>query len=316
MRILFLVTKGKADALPDGRLEEIRTALGGSHGVELSIADSPAELAARIVEQSGRFDCVAVGGGDGTLSTAASALKHTQLPLLIIPLGTANDLARTLGVPLDPVAAAGLVRDGRHVDIDVGEVNGHFFFNAAGIGLSVDVAERLAKTRKRFGPLSYLAASIDILRARRSFGARITCDGNEVFLRSIQVTVGNGRRHGGGVIVHSTASVDDGRFDIYSLGPRSIWKLLLLFPSLIRGTHHVWRNVTTLHGRSVVIETPDKPKRVNADGEIVTHTPATFTMHRNAVVVIVPKESARVESTRLTADTLDQPQEAPTESTR
>ena len=285
---LLILPRSKADELGD-RLDTIEAELARSGRVLREVADTPSDIPDRIVEMSDRIDLVALGGGDGTLSTCGFALWQTGLPLAILPLGTANDLARTLGVPLDPLRAARLLREGRLADIDLAEVNGHHFFNAAGVGLTVDVAERLARGRKGLGPLSYLFAVLDILKARRSFRVRVGIDGEEVVLRSIQVTVGNGVRHGGGIRMHRDACIDDGQFDVYSLEPQPVWRLLALAPAFLRGTHHAWRSVTHLRGRDVVLETPGKPKRINADGEIVSRTPGHFVLHRNAVLTYLPE---------------------------
>lgn len=285
---LLILTRAKAEAL-GARLDAIEAELAAAGPVIRELVETPSDIPDRIVEMSDRIDRIALGGGDGTLSTCGFALWRTGLPMVILPLGTANDLARTLGVPLDPVRAAGVLREGRLADIDLAEVNGHHYFNAAGIGLTVDVAERLARGRKGLGPLSYLLAVLDILRARRSFRVRMKIDGEEVVLRSIQVTVGNGVRHGGGIRMHRDACIDDGQFDIYSLEPQPVWRLLALAPAFLRGTHHAWRSVTHLRGREVVLETPGKPKRINADGEIVSRTPGRFVLHRNAVLVYLPR---------------------------
>ncbi|MBK1668159.1 hypothetical protein CKO28_08930 [Rhodovibrio sodomensis] len=288
-RILFILSRGKAERLGD-RLDAIVDALGGGKRVEVEIVDNPTDIPIRIVEMSDRIDVVAIGGGDGTLSTATSALMQTGLPMAVIPLGTANDLARTLNVPLEPIAAARLAHTGRVEDIDVGSVGTHYFFNAASVGLSVDVAERLAKSSKRYGPLSYLFALWAVARTRRTFRARVRVDDEqEVVLRSIQVTVGNGVRHGGGVRIHRNACIDDGNLDLYSLEPLPFWRMILLLPAFLRGTHDGWRSVTNLRGREIALDTPGKPKRINADGEIIGRTPATFRLHRNAVLVFLPR---------------------------
>ncbi|WP_037256455.1 MULTISPECIES: lipid kinase [Alphaproteobacteria] len=286
-RILLILPRAKAAQL-ENQLDEIEQALGPAGSVIREIADDPDRMAMRIVELSNEVDQVAVGGGDGTLSSVAPAFMQTGLPMVILPLGTANDLARTLGIPRDLIAAAELARTGRLEDIDVGEVNGHTFYNAASIGLSVDVAERLEAGPKRYGVFSYLLTLLDLTRARRNFRAYVTCDGELVTLNSIQLTVGNGVRHGGGVRVHADASIDDGRLDLYSLEPQPLWRLPILFPAFMRGTHNAWRSVTNLRAREFHVETPAKPKRVNADGEIVSRTPATFKLHRNAVWVRLP----------------------------
>ena len=101
---------------------------------------------------AGSYDCVIVGGGDGTLHAAAPALIETGLTLGILPLGTANDLARTLGIDQDPVAAARTIADGYAREVDLGEVNGHPYWNVASVGLSVELAGELtAETKRRWG---------------------------------------------------------------------------------------------------------------------------------------------------------------------
>src|ERR671926_181555 len=89
-----------------------------------------------LLRERGRaFDLVMLGGGDGTMNAAASALVEIGRPLAVLPLGTGNDLARTLGIPLDPLAAAEVAAAGRTRRIDLGLVNGRPFFNVACVGL-------------------------------------------------------------------------------------------------------------------------------------------------------------------------------------
>jgi YegS/Rv2252/BmrU family lipid kinase len=296
-RTLLILPRGKARQLGD-RLDAVAEALGPPDTVIREVVDDPDRIAMRIVELSAQVDQVALGGGDGTIASVAPAFMQTGLPMVVLPLGTANDLARTLGIPLNPVEAAKLAHTGRLEDIDVGEVNGHTFYNAASIGLSVDVAERLELGAKRYGVLSYLLALVDLARTRRIFRAVVTGDDERVALTSIQVTVGNGVRHGGGVRVHEDASIDDGTLDLYSLEPLPLWRLPVLLPAFLRGTHTAWQSVTNMHAREFRIETPSKPKRVNADGEIVSRTPATVTLHRNAVWVRLPASVPTGEDAR------------------
>lgn len=112
----------------------------------------------------GRVDRVILGGGDGTLNPSAAGLRDSGLPLGILPLGTANDLARTLGVPEDPERAAAVIADGRTTRLDLGYVNGRPFFNVASLGLSVDITRRLTKVMKRrWGRLAYPIAAAAVI---------------------------------------------------------------------------------------------------------------------------------------------------------
>ncbi|MBC7799126.1 MAG: lipid kinase, partial [Gemmatimonadaceae bacterium] len=206
----------------------------------------------------------------------------------ILPLGTANDLARTLNVPTDPEQAAAVIVAGHTARLDLGCVNGHPFFNVASIGLSVDITRRLTRVMKRrWGRLAYpLAAAAVILSARR-FTAVLRQAGQEVPIKSMQIAVGNGRFYGGGMVVAEDARIDDGMLDLYSLEPRARWRLLLMAREFRAGAHEHLDEVRTLRCRSVDVRTRRR-RHVSADGEIVTTTPARFTLLPGAVTVFVP----------------------------
>jgi diacylglycerol kinase family enzyme len=111
----------------------------------------PTELPDLIRRYSDRVDLIVIGGGDGTLNAAADGLVDIQLPLGILPLGTANDLARTLGLPKTLSGACGVIAQGRRQAIDLGWVNGKHFFNVASLGLSVKITQQLSKKRSALG---------------------------------------------------------------------------------------------------------------------------------------------------------------------
>lgn len=233
-------------------------------------------------------DQMVICGGDGSISSAAGAVMESGLPMGILPMGTANDLARTLQIPLELEEAAGVILAGRLRPIDVGTVNGHTFFNIASIGLSTELARRLdARMKRRFGRLSYALTAIQVLLSARRFRARIAANGHSRTVKTYQIAVGNGVHYGGGNVISQAAAIDDGRLDLYSLEMRSLWKLVLMFPAFRAGRHGAWKEVRTARSDAFVIETR-RPLPVNADGEIVTTTPARFRTHPGAVSVFVP----------------------------
>lgn len=241
-------------------------------------------------ETVSNIDLVIVGGGDGTINATAPALLETNLPLGILPLGTANDLARTLGIPADPAAAAAVIAAGHMRRIDIGVVNGHPFFNVASIGLSVTLARELTAERKRrWGRLAYAVAAIRALaQARRPFSADITREGGEtVHVKTLQIAVGNGRYYGGGMAVWEDARIDDHCLDLYSLEVRSWWRLVFMALALRKGSQRHWRDVRGSCGGAIDIRTR-RPRHVNADGEIVTMTPARFSQIEGAIQVFAP----------------------------
>lgn len=255
---------------------------------EHRIAQSRHATSDLIRASEGRVDCVLVGGGDGTLNAAASGLLDTGLPLGILPLGTANDLARTLGIPLDVASAVNVIRAGRTRAIDLGEVNGHPYFNVASLGLGVDLTRALTRDAKqRWGALGYAIAGLRVLNRLRAFTVAIEADGQVHHSRTIHLAVGNGRHYGGGMTISEDARLDDGSLDVYSLEVESVWRLLRVLPALRTGRTKSWTEIRTLAGRRIEVRTR-RPRSVNADGEIVTQTPALFKVLPGAVRVFAP----------------------------
>ncbi|WP_084789569.1 lipid kinase [Saccharomonospora iraqiensis] len=253
-------------------------------------------------------DLIVVGGGDGTLSTAAGLLAGTDRTLGILPLGTANDFARTLHVPADPVTACHALAEGRVVDVDVGRVDGEPLLNVASVGLAVGVTEALTARLKKFlGPLAYPVATARAYRQHRPFRARLEFpdgDHEPVDLDDLlQVTVGNGRYYGGGNAISPTAGIDDHELDLVAIVRGSLPEHVTIARRLRDGTFVRHDNVHYLTTRRVRLST-DPPSDVTVDGEIAGTTPTLFTIERNALHVVVPTGStaATLDGARARAD--------------
>lgn len=248
-------------------------------------SEKPSEAIARLAPG---LDRVIVGGGDGSLNAAARGLLETGLPLGVLPLGTANDFVRTAGIPLDLEAAIDVITKGRTTRIDLGEANGHPFFNVASIGFSADLAMSLTeKAKKRWGKLGYGLIAARLLASSRLFTAVLEHDGRAEHLRTLQIAVGNGRHYGGGMKVHADATATDGMLDFYSLEVDHWWRLLALLPSLRKGTHGEWDDVRAFSTKDLTVRT-SRPRAVNLDGELKTQTPVRFTIREKAVSVFTP----------------------------
>ena len=262
---------------------------GSGYTVDEHITDSPAEIPVHIRNHKGKCDLVLICGGDGTANTAASALLETGLPFAMLPFGTANDLARTLGLPDEPVAACEAILHGRRHRIDLGKVNDHYFFNVAHIGLGEKVSRQLQDgDKKRWGIFSYVRGLVRVVRNYRPFRATIVCDGTKIRLRAIQITVGNGRFYGGGIPVTAEARIDDQRLDLYSIRPQPLWQLAALAPWIRFGRHTELEQVHAVSGRKIEIRT-SRPLRIDTDGEITGRTPAVFEVLPRALETIVPE---------------------------
>lgn len=234
-------------------------------------------------------DCIILGGGDGTFNQAARALMETQRPLGILPLGTGNDLARTLGIPLDLPGSVEVILRGRVQKIDLGEVNGQPFFNVASLGLSTALTRNLTSdVKRRWGRLGYAIALFKAFSAARLFSAVIRANGRVHRVRTLQIAVGNGRHYGAGMTVEESARIDDGMLNLYSLEFVHPWRLLFIYPAFRKGKHGLWRQVRTLECEAVEIRTRN-PRSVNTDGEITTQTPAVFKVLRGVIPVYAPR---------------------------
>ncbi len=239
-----------------------------------------------------RVDAVIVGGGDGTLNAAAPGLMRTGLPLGILPLGTANDFARTLGISPRLEQAVKIIADGQLRPVDLGEVNQHLFLNVSSIGFSAQLAHHLtAESKKRWGVFGYALAAFRLLRQSRPFSATLIHQGERTPIKTVQISVGNGRFYGGGMTGEQRAAPDDGLLDVYSLELQQSWQMIALLPYLRRGTQGRWRNVRAFSATELTIETR-RPHDINADGEIIGQTPAHFHLIANALNVYAPSDKA------------------------
>ena len=254
----------------------------------------PRELPARVEDEvrAGATDVV-VGGGDGTLSAAAGRLAGRGVALGVLPLGTANDFARTLGVPPGLDGAAAVVAAGVRRTVDLGWAGERAFLNAASVGVSSALTHRLRGSRwKRIaGPLAYGVAGAAAARELPPFRARLAVDGARTELDALQVVIGNGRWHGGGRLVAPGAAPDDETLDVYVLRARSgrrATHLLALARHavlLLAGRHLEHPDVVHARARRVELET-DPPLDVDADGELSGKTPVVVRVAPGALEVL------------------------------
>jgi diacylglycerol kinase (ATP) len=287
-RLLVIINRGSRSGGTAAGVAVSRLS-GAGYDLVISAPHSPREVAPWIEAHADGAHAVVIAGGDGSLNAAAPALVKTGLPLGIIPAGTANDLARTLGLPEDMEAAADVIAAGHRRNIDLGDVNGHPFFNVASLGLSADLARQLTKeTKRRFGRLGYAITALKVLTNARPFRAMIVSSDGAVRVKTLQIAVGNGRYYGGGMAVEHSAEIDDSHLDLYSLEIGRVWKLLAMAYDFRKGRHGLWQEVRASRDTAFEIRTR-RPRPINADGELVTFTPARFNVLPRAVTVFVPE---------------------------
>lgn len=265
-----------ASALRDAGFA-VRTVLGAD------AADALARL--RVAVREGTGAVIAVGG-DGMVSLALQALAGTLVPLGVVAVGTGNDFARAMGLPVREPAQAGrlaaeALKEGRFREIDLGRVGGAgregggtWYGTVLCSGFDSRVNDRGNRMRLPVGKLKYDLAMVAELAAFRPFPYRITLDDGPVIeTEATLVAVGNGSSYGGGMRICAGAEADDGLFDITVVGDCSRATLLKVFPRVYKGTHLDHPKVTVHRAAKVTLEATGIT--AYADGEPMGPLPVT-----------------------------------------
>jgi YegS/Rv2252/BmrU family lipid kinase len=244
-----------------------------------------------------RPDLIVVGGGDGTLKEAAGHLVHRDVALGVLPLGTTNNFARSLGLPLRLAGAAGVIRHGKVADVDAGLVGtaadavaGEVFANMVSLGMSVAVAERAPAGLKRLiGRSAYALTALHRMPVHQPFRATVRTADNVFDFVTHQLNIANGAHHSGRLIARD-AGPDDRRLAVYRLGDKSRHRLAgATLRHIFAGYRRSLDEAAFITTREVHVET-DPPLPVDVDGEIRGRTPVTVTLLPNALRVLVPLE--------------------------
>lgn len=230
-------------------------------------------------------------GGDGMVHVALQAVAGTQVPLGIIPAGTGNDLAATLGLPADPMRAADVVAEqlaggtgGR--PIDLARVGDLWYGAVLGAGFDSQVNDRANRLSWPKGRMRYNVAILAELGVFKPLPFRITLDGELLETDAMLVAVGNGRSYGAGMRITPDASVTDGLLDIAVIGSISKLDFLRTFPKVFKGTHVSHPAVTMRRAKVVRLESPGV--NAYADGEFAAALPVTCECVPAAVRVLAP----------------------------
>jgi diacylglycerol kinase (ATP) len=217
-------------------------------------------------------DVVLAAGGDGTVNEVVNGLVQCdwQPRLGVVPIGTANDFANTLGIPESVWDAIDVALRGRASAVDVGEVNGRKFINVSSGGFGADVTGSASQeAKRRLGKLAYLLTGarklVELKPARACFvgDTGVIHDGEFIFF-----AVGNARQTGGGQLVTPRAELGDSKLDVVIVPALARLDFLALLPELRAGTHLDSPDVIYVQTRRLEVSA-EQPMRVNADGEAV-----------------------------------------------
>ncbi|MFF8276336.1 diacylglycerol kinase [Streptomyces lateritius] len=249
---------------------------------------------AREAVAAGTGALVAVGG-DGMVSLALRAVAGTPTPLGVVAVGTGNDFARSLRLPVRDPAAAGrlaadLLKGGGGRDIDLGRVGDRWFGTVLASGFDSRVNDRGNRMRLPVGRFKYDLAMIAELASFRPVPYRLTLDDRtERQVEATLVAVGNGTSYGGGMRICAGARMDDGLFDVTVVGDCSRTTLIKVFPQVYRGTHLDHPEVTVHRVRTLTLDAPGVTGY--ADGEPLGPLPLTATCVPGALRVLAPADA-------------------------
>jgi YegS/Rv2252/BmrU family lipid kinase len=258
-----------------------------AHGVK-----DPEQMAATVARAvKDGAPMVIVGGGDGSLSGTVDELVGSNCVFAVLPLGTANSFARTLGVPLDIDQAIATIATGQRRRIDLGMINDDYFVNAASMGLSPMIGETVPHNLKKYlGRVGYLAWAVKCFFGLRPFRLSIDDGKGEKRMWATEVRILNGRFHGG-VELSEEADVQSGDIMIQAVTGRSLTRLSAdwyakFFKLRSRDAHT--QDFTAKRFR---LDTrPHLP--ISIDGEVLARTPCTVRVAAGAIEVAVPAEPA------------------------
>lgn len=252
--------------------------------------------AIELVAQGRDYDGFLAVGGDGTSHEVANGILRAQGAgpqfLAPVPVGTANDFAAGMGLPLDPEEAVRALLTGRTRRIDVGRVKDRFFLAIAGCGFDAEVARQVNVWPKLFGgKVTYVAGIFHKLATFRPVPAEVTVDGRVWVHPLFMLAAGNLPAYAGGLRMCPDARPTDGLLEVVLVRDVARWEVVRLLPRLLDGTHVRHPKVAVVQAREVSVRA-QVSLAVHADGEFLGFTPARFTCHPQALDVLVPVPAA------------------------
>jgi diacylglycerol kinase (ATP) len=274
---LILNPRAGADAAPD-HAESIQGRLAGRFGpmeIVQTAAPGDGERFARQAVQDG-CDVLFIGGGDGTLNETVNGVAAVQGALArmtfgLIPLGTGNDFAAALGIPLDIDAALAVLLSGHTKRVDLGQVNGRVFANISAGGYIAEVSEAVTPQMKSIaGRLAYLVGGAQALWEFSPVQVSVAAEPGSTRLRTClyAFAVCNSRLIGGGKLIAPHAVIDDGLLDVCIIDEMRAMEFVALLRQVAQGTHTDDERVHYLRAERLTLEF-ERPIKLNTDGEVL-----------------------------------------------
>jgi len=261
---------------------------GLPYQVDARAIEDPDQLEAAVRDVlSAKPDLVILGGGDGTISGLVDLLVGHDVVLGVLPLGTANSFARTLGIPLTVEGAVEVIRAGHRRRIDLGMIDGDYFANCAAIGISPQIAETVPHGLKKvMGMVGYLGWASYQFGRFKPFTLHVDDGTTKRKLRVVEVRISNGPYHGGTWLVDE-ATVDSGEIVVQAVRGHYKRKLVYNWAASFFGMKERHHDTISFSGRKVTVAT-DPPMPISIDGEVLAKTPITARVAAAVIEVMAP----------------------------
>jgi diacylglycerol kinase (ATP) len=233
---------------------------------------------------------VAVAGGDGTVNLIAQLLANTDISLLIIPTGSANGMAKELGIGGRFENAIPLISKGYCRKIDLLKINGRLCIHLADVGLNARIVKRFEKDSKR-GIATYAKHLLSEIFLIKQYRFYIKFDGTEISRKAVSLTFANASKYGTGAVINPTGLIDDGKFELVIVKPFPRIKLLSIAWKMFIGSLKNSEYVEVISCTSAYIRT-SKKTTLQVDGEVIGKTrEIRIEILKQALNMIVPNKN-------------------------
>ncbi|BCS33760.1 diacylglycerol kinase [Luteitalea sp. TBR-22] len=296
MRMAVIVNPAAGTADDRAPVEELRARLtGAGHSAEWLETTGPGQARRLAASASTGCDAVIAAGGDGTLNEVVNGLADAdalgRVAVAVLPIGTGNDFARSLGVEA-PTAALDAIVSGATRAIDLAMLGDRAFLNASAGGFTAETSAHVNSALKQaVGRAAYLVGGVRAFLEHEPVPARVEADGRVIEDDLRLFAVCNGAWIGGGHQLAPTARPDDGVMEVCLVRARSALDFIALLPRLSVGTHVDDEDVAYFRARAVTCSF-GRPIKVNTDGEVLEASQCAYTLRPGAVRFLCPAPGA------------------------
>lgn len=277
-RFAFIYNPEAGGGKSEAKRERLQQKLDEYQNTALFQSKVIGDISAFIEQRFQDFDVFVACGGDGTIREIASKLMHTDKQMGIIPMGTGNDLCKTLNIPTEISEALSLVLNGESHKIDVGLCNDFIFLNTLGFGFD-GLTNRYANARKHLHPfLCYAISALKAIKNHEAFEVTFGTAGNKLTRKVIMISFANGRVEGGSFWIAPDASITDGKLNCISIKPIKKWLIPVWLPFFFIKKPNYIPYVKSEKRNNIILQCSTEVD-IHADGEVIDFNTDKFHIH-------------------------------------